>query len=31
MSLGWHARRHNEPRHVWLRHAIVAAANLAAD
>ena len=26
MSLAWHARRQDEPRHVWLRHAVVAAA-----
>lgn len=26
MSLLWHARRHDEPRHAWLRRSIVAAA-----
>ena len=26
MSLAWHARRQDEPRHVWLRRVVVAAA-----
>ncbi|WP_407925574.1 LysR family transcriptional regulator [Geminicoccus flavidas] len=26
MSLAWHARQQDAPRHIWLRHAIVAAA-----